>query len=68
VPTVLVALNFAKVPKKRPKLRAKTIRERDGNLPPALTRSGRVELWLEMKLPDAEARTLILKRHIGELP
>ena len=31
VPTVIVALNFAKVPKKRPKLSAKTIRERDGN-------------------------------------
>ena len=31
VPTVIVALNFAKVPKKRPKLRAKSIRERDGN-------------------------------------
>ena len=25
------------------------------HLPPALVRSGRVELWLEMKLPDAEA-------------
>ena len=23
-----------------------------GRLPPALVRSGRVELWLEMKLPD----------------
>ena len=31
VPTVIVALNFAKVPKKRPKLCAKSIRERDGN-------------------------------------
>jgi 5-methylcytosine-specific restriction endonuclease McrA len=31
VPTVIVALNYAKVPKKRPKLCAKTIRERDGN-------------------------------------
>jgi 5-methylcytosine-specific restriction endonuclease McrA len=31
VPTVIVAVNFAKVPKKRPKLCAKTIRERDGN-------------------------------------
>ncbi len=29
VPTVIVAVNFAKVPKKRPKLCAKTIRERD---------------------------------------
>jgi 5-methylcytosine-specific restriction endonuclease McrA len=30
-PTVIVAVNFARVPKKRPKLCAKTIRERDGN-------------------------------------
>src|SRR5205809_3187657 len=31
VPTVIVAVNFAKVPKKRPKLCAKAIRERDSN-------------------------------------
>jgi 5-methylcytosine-specific restriction endonuclease McrA len=31
VPTVIVSVNFSKVPKKRPKLCAKTIRERDGN-------------------------------------
>ena len=31
VPTVIIAMNFAKVPKKRPKLNAKNIRERDGN-------------------------------------
>ena len=31
VPTVIVAVNYAKVPKKRPKLCAKAIRERDGN-------------------------------------
>jgi 5-methylcytosine-specific restriction endonuclease McrA len=31
VPTVIVAVNFAKMPRKRPKLCAKTIRERDGN-------------------------------------
>lgn len=31
VPTVIVAVNFSKVPKKRPKLSAKNIRERDGN-------------------------------------
>ncbi len=31
VPSVIVAVNFAKVPKKRPKLSAKNIRERDGN-------------------------------------
>ena len=38
------------------------------SLPTALIRSGRVELWLEMKLPNVEARTQILTRHIGELP
>ena len=31
VPTVIVAVNFARVPKKRPKLSARAIRERDGN-------------------------------------
>ncbi len=31
VPTVIVAVNYAKVPKRRPKLSAKNIRERDGN-------------------------------------
>jgi 5-methylcytosine-specific restriction endonuclease McrA len=31
IPTVIVAVNFARVPKKRPKLCARTIRERDGN-------------------------------------
>jgi 5-methylcytosine-specific restriction endonuclease McrA len=31
VPTVIVAVNYAKVPKKRPKLNARNIRERDGN-------------------------------------
>jgi len=31
VPMVIVAVNFAKVPKKRPKLSARNIRERDGN-------------------------------------
>ena len=31
VPTVIIAVNYAKVPKKRPKLCARTIRERDGN-------------------------------------
>src|SRR5260370_40368096 len=34
------------------------------HLPPALVRSGRVELWLEMKLPDAEARERILENHL----
>src|SRR5882757_621290 len=31
VPTVIVAVNYTKVPKKRPKLCARNIRERDGN-------------------------------------
>ena len=31
VPTVIVAVNFGRVPKKRPKLCARAIRERDGN-------------------------------------
>ena len=31
VPTVIVAANYARVPKKRPKLCARTIRERNGN-------------------------------------
>jgi transitional endoplasmic reticulum ATPase len=32
-----------------------------GNLPAALIRSGRIELWLEMKLPDKAARDAILE-------
>ena len=31
-----------------------------GNLPPALIRSGRIELWLELRLPDETARVAIL--------
>jgi transitional endoplasmic reticulum ATPase len=38
------------------------------SLPAALIRSGRVELWLEKKLPNEEARLQILTRHIAELP
>jgi len=38
------------------------------NLPPALLRSGRVELWLETRLPDAAARASILDRHLQTLP
>jgi ATP-dependent 26S proteasome regulatory subunit len=37
-------------------------------LPPALVRSGRVELWLQMRLPDVAARTMILRRHLAHLP
>ena len=35
-------------------------------LPPALLRSGRIELWLEMKLPDEAARLAILRQHLGD--
>lgn len=38
------------------------------HLPPALVRSGRVELWLEMKLPDEEARTRILQKLLNGIP
>lgn len=38
-----------------------------GHLPLALVRSGRVELWLEMKLPDREARQSILEQHLSRL-
>ncbi len=33
-----------------------------GNIPPALVRSGRIELWLEMKLPDATDRRRLIER------
>ncbi len=39
-----------------------------GNLPPAMIRSGRIELWLEMSLPDAEARATIISTHLSQLP
>ncbi len=39
-----------------------------GRLPPALVRSGRVEVWLEMRLPGPEARAQILADHLGALP
>jgi transitional endoplasmic reticulum ATPase len=39
-----------------------------GHLPPALLRSGRIELWLEMRLPDEAARTVILQAHLASLP
>jgi AAA+ superfamily predicted ATPase len=38
------------------------------HLPPALVRSGRIELWLEMRLPDAEARSAILSQCLAPLP
>jgi transitional endoplasmic reticulum ATPase len=38
------------------------------SLPQAMVRSGRVELWLETKLPDAEARAAILRESLAGLP
>ena len=38
------------------------------NLPQALLRSGRVELWLETVLPDAAARAAILGERLAGLP
>lgn len=39
-----------------------------GNLPPALVRSGRIELWLEMHLPDESARKVIIEQHVSAAP
>lgn len=39
-----------------------------GSLPPALVRSGRIELWLETQLPDKTAREAILRDLCGKLP
>lgn len=39
-----------------------------GNLPPALVRSGRIELWLETRLPSRAARAAILADRCAELP
>jgi ATP-dependent 26S proteasome regulatory subunit len=39
-----------------------------GNLPPALVRSGRIELWLETRLPALDARAAILADHCAQLP
>lgn len=38
------------------------------SLPPALLRSGRIELWLETRLPDEESRAVILRDKLAELP
>jgi ATP-dependent 26S proteasome regulatory subunit len=38
------------------------------HLPPALVRSGRVELWLEMKLPNAQARNEIISELLKNVP
>ena len=37
-------------------------------LPPALVRSGRIELWLETQLPDLNARRAILRDRVVSLP
>ena len=39
-----------------------------GNLPPALVRSGRIELWLETRYPDGPARRSILADRVAALP
>jgi predicted AAA+ superfamily ATPase len=39
-----------------------------GSLPPAMLRSGRVELWLETRLPDSPAREQILRERLAGLP
>jgi tRNA A37 threonylcarbamoyladenosine biosynthesis protein TsaE len=38
------------------------------SLPPAMVRSGRIELWLETKLPDETARAVILREKLAKLP
>ena len=38
-----------------------------GSLPPALVRSGRIELWLETRLPDEKARAAILRELLERL-
>jgi SpoVK/Ycf46/Vps4 family AAA+-type ATPase len=37
------------------------------SIPPAMLRSGRVELWLETRLPDLPARAGILRARLGKL-
>lgn len=39
-----------------------------GALPPALLRSGRVELWLKTRLPDEPSRAIILRDKLCALP
>ena len=39
-----------------------------GSLPAALLRSGRIELWLETRLPDEAARALIFRDKLRGLP
>ncbi len=37
-----------------------------GNIPPALVRSGRIELWLEMRLPDATSRQRLITNMMND--
>lgn len=37
-----------------------------GNIPPALVRSGRIELWLQMKLPDAASRPKLIRNLMAD--
>lgn len=39
-----------------------------GSIPPALVRSGRIELWLQTTFPDAAARTAILRDRCADMP
>jgi transitional endoplasmic reticulum ATPase len=39
-----------------------------GSMPPALVRSGRIELWLQTTFPDGAARTAILRDRLVDLP
>jgi transitional endoplasmic reticulum ATPase len=39
-----------------------------GAIPPALVRSGRIELWLQTTFPDAGARTAILRDRCVDMP
>lgn len=38
------------------------------NVPPALLRSGRIELWMEMRLPDETCRDAILRQELADVP
>jgi ATP-dependent 26S proteasome regulatory subunit len=38
------------------------------SLPPAVVRSGRIELWLETRLPDEKSRAVILSEKLSKLP
>jgi ATP-dependent 26S proteasome regulatory subunit len=38
------------------------------SLPAAMLRSGRIELWLETRLPDTPAREAILRERLHKLP